>query len=1135
MASNIPIIEDAGSMKNGVWVPDWKAMTSQAKKLGAKTVKTRSGKVIYFDNNYNPTSVDENPQMKSGGWLDKYEQGGMVLKQKTEDNYFKKPNPNEAEVSMPPGYVGMGNDTTGRDYSPAWGGQFQRGGKLPTIFTDDRNKVKAYQDSLSLYKENFNQLRSEKLDGYVPELIKRIPFSTKNDKMYAEDMYERNDTFDARSQGEVYPEKIKPIYFDINQIHGKTQNSAYYKKPEQPYIYQEPKRLERTNYTPELIRAEKEFVKSPKISPVNIPQQENTYRVDYTDPETGKGTYKDFLNEEMGSEFQRSIEGNRTGYYKNFQMGGSLPGSVGFTYARTAGSAPANGKYTKKTLASAQDGKDVAKNWLKNWYEERKELPQFTEIASKRSNVIDEDIPVVLKPASEMKKMNAIAAYNTKKKYIEATDPSTMADVSTQVDPDLGVSPYVLGHEMVHHLDITVPQVGKNVSKYPISSRDVNFVSPKQSGLSSNDYDWITSDALPNTRTEANAVLYGLREAEGLKGNKPTTPDQLKGIIEKYNNLKGEDINPRTKKGLRNTQIKMLIDSFGGDPEKLSEINNRIVKGFSKEFPTAQNGQEMSYYQHGLDFKTKGMKNGGWLDAYDVPQAQDGFFKAPDVPEYAKGRDVLTPQKVIDVKKYQDDRSQEIVDQIRNKKSTLKQGHKETDKEAEYRIRKNKQFQQSHPYSNIDDQGTLSRSQSDRTMEGLPEAHSRAYYNDQALDKAMTSLDAAGYITGAGELAKIGSPIIKEVMHSTGSFLKNQNVYKHLPEDVNLFTKGISKNPYNKFDSEINWSNWNKEIPTNKTLMNEYRNIEQTSKANNSWMKNPDGSSFKGTPEQFVQQNSSNFKKAFGNTTVTDREGNPLILHHGSEKDFSEFIPSKVSGNSTTGYEGDYSYFHHSPDIAAEYAGDFDGSYNRVKSVYINSKKPLINPNVSNPEKYIKGHENYDLISSRDFGKNYNFDKLKKGSVAFEESEVAVPYSNNVKSATGNNGMFDMTNPNIYKALVPAAIGAGVLEQKKEGGVVKDDMGYWNPDNYGKVVEIDSPYITMEGVDQPLIGISDEGDQQYMLPGKNYKFKGKKVREYPVAKNGLRQEQKGLQNLDQLTNFTNYNKPQPGGWLNKYN
>lgn len=40
-----------------------------------------------------------------------------------------------------------------------------------------------------------------------------------------------------------------------------------------------------------------------------------------------------------------------------FAMGGSLPGSVGFTYARTQGAAPANGPYAKKTLPSAQNGK----------------------------------------------------------------------------------------------------------------------------------------------------------------------------------------------------------------------------------------------------------------------------------------------------------------------------------------------------------------------------------------------------------------------------------------------------------------------------------------------------------------------------------------------------------------------------------------------------------------------------------------------------------------------------------------------------------------------------------------------------------------------------------------------------------
>jgi hypothetical protein len=117
-----------------------------------------------------------------------------------------------------------------------------------------------------------------------------------------------------------------------------------------------------------------------------------------------------------------------------------------------------------------------------------------------------------------------------------------------------------------------------------------------------------------------------------------------------------------------------------------------------------------------------------------------------------------------------------------------------------------------------------------------------------------------------------------------------------------------------------------------------------------------------------------------------------------------------------------------------------------------------------------------------------------------------------------------------------AAAIASQPEQKKQGGVVKDDRGYWNPDNWGKVVEIDSPDITMQGVDQDLIGISDEGDVQYMTPGKDYKFKGKKVREYPVGKNGVnQQDEKVYEQLDQLTNFTNYNKPTKSGWLDKYN
>lgn len=106
--------------------------------------------------------------------------------------------------------------------------------------------------------------------------------------------------------------------------------------------------------------------------------------------------------------------------------------------------------------------------------------------------------------------------------------------------------------------------------------------------------------------------------------------------------------------------------------------------------------------------------------------------------------------------------------------------------------------------------------------------------------------------------------------------------------------------------------------------------------------------------------------------------------------------------------------------------------------------------------------------------------------------------------------------------------------KKKDGGIVKDNEGYWNPDNWGQPVEIDSNMITMQGVYEPLLGVSDTGDTKLMKPGKNYKFKGKKVTEYPVAKLGINQlDAQPMKKLNQLLNFTN--NPDKDNWLDKYN
>jgi hypothetical protein len=93
---------------------------------------------------------------------------------------------------------------------------------------------------------------------------------------------------------------------------------------------------------------------------------------------------------------------------------------------------------------------------------------------------------------------------------------------------------------------------------------------------------------------------------------------------------------------------------------------------------------------------------------------------------------------------------------------------------------------------------------------------------------------------------------------------------------------------------------------------------------------------------------------------------------------------------------------------------------------------------------------------------------------------------NDLLNVTNEQGLLEMLN---YMA-VNSKKQESNLRLVKDGGVIKDDNGYWNPNNWGKTVEINSPYITMEGVNQPLIGISKQtGEQKIMQPGKKYFFK----------------------------------------------
>jgi hypothetical protein len=196
-----------------------------------------------------------------------------------------------------------------------------------------------------------------------------------------------------------------------------------------------------------------------------------------------------------------------------------------------------------------------------------------------------------------------------------------------------------------------------------------------------------------------------------------------------------------------------------------------------------------------------------------------------------------------------------------------------------------------------------------------------------------------------------------------------------------------------------------------------------------------------------------------------------------------------------------------------------------------------------NPDRYDKVYNEhkqfFDDIFSGKLKGTYDRDAetiLKKYSEQPKLIKKLYGVEPKIVTDSKGNSWYEFDIPKSFKK------GKGEIKAFKEGGIIDSDRGQW--DYPGKITRIKGGNITMKpdpktgkALNKPLLGISNTGETKMMYPGQDYQFEDdtEYVTEYPMAKNGVRQEQKGLQNLDDLLNFTNYNKPQPGGWLNKYN
>jgi len=236
------------------------------------------------------------------------------------------------------------------------------------------------------------------------------------------------------------------------------------------------------------------------------------------------------------------------------------------------------------------------------------------------------------------------------------------------------------------------------------------------------------------------------------------------------------------------------------------------------------------------------------------------------------------------------------------------------------------------------------------------------------------------------------------------------------------------------------------------------------------------------------------FKKWFGDSKVVDGEGNPLRVYHGTNENFTNF---KVE-------DGIVGWFTNSPDFAAKF-GKTEGQ--AIYPVYLSIDRPLelsqatLRYDIPTWRRILE-EAGIDKADSIDFGKDVNTDGIgeyswwelvspkyenfsTKGSdllLKIKESGfdgVAVPserlYMNDknyfvfaptqVKSATGNRGTFDATNPDIR--FMPA--------EKLPNGQA------WSTDNNYRVIQKEGGKFRVYAPTGAMIGVADTLDKSKKL------------------------------------------------------
>jgi len=174
------------------------------------------------------------------------------------------------------------------------------------------------------------------------------------------------------------------------------------------------------------------------------------------------------------------------------------------------------------------------------------------------------------------------------------------------------------------------------------------------------------------------------------------------------------------------------------------------------------------------------------------------------------------------------------------------------------------------------------------------------------------------------------------------------------------------------------------------------------------------------------QTKTAAFKRWFGDSKVVDSEGRPLVVYHGTARDFDSFRTD------TPGAVGQGAYFSPDPRAASNYAARNGNDGASVVPAYLSLQRPYeVNGTEKVPTRKQLERRGYDGIIYRH---GWNDGSVSVEYVAFKPAQI--------KSATGNSGAFDPDNDSIIasrgfsaKPRQPDAVSVDAYHYSREDGL----------------------------------------------------------------------------------------------------